>query len=711
MPYNSKMTSSATYRFFGTSLIAFCFAFLTQKQAFSQSVPQRFSYQAVIRDDANQLLNSQSVGIRLSILQGSATGTAVYVETHTASTSTNGLVSLQVGGGTVVSGALAQIDWASGPYFIKTETDPSGGTNYSITGTSQMLSVPYALFSANETPGPQGPAGATGPQGPAGQTGATGAQGPIGLTGPAGATGATGAQGPAGATGTAGTNGKNALIRTTPETAGTNCANGGVKIEAGLDVDGNGQLSDTEVNASQTKFLCNSTGYANGTVKNQIMYWNGSAWEKLNPGNSGNLLTICGDSLVWTNDGFCFSNLPVITTNPLNSLTSSSVISGGSISYDGGSNIIKRGVCWSAFPNPTIALSSKTEDGGGVGSFNSIVSNINPNTLYYLRSYATNIFGTSYGNQITFTTIGVSGSLATITTSNVEITGCCEINCGGVISADGGLVVTSRGVCWAIGTTPTIANFKTNDGSGGGNFFSKILNLLPNKTYFIRSYATNDAGTAYGLTFSFQTQPSGPNISDVDGNIYESVQIGTQIWMKKNLKVSRYRNGENIPTNLTDNQWQITSSGSFSIYNNDTSYNTIYGKLYNWYAVTDPRGICPVGWHIPTDNEWTVLENYLGGQAVAGGKLKSTGVIDSNSGLWYTPNQGATNITCFNGLPSGYRFGFGQFANIRANATFWSSTEYQNNNAWTRPLDYSDEDTNKSSYGKNYGFSVRCLKD
>ena len=213
MHHNSKMAACANYRFFGISLIAFCFAFMFQKQACAQSVPQRFSYQAVIRDDANQLLNNQSVGIRLSILQGSATGTAVYVETHTSSTSTNGLVSLQVGGGTVVSGAMAQIDWASGPYFIKTETDPSGGNNYSIAGSSQMLSVPYALFSANGTPGPQGPAGATGPQGPAGQTGATGPQGPIGLTGPAGATGQTGA------TGTAGSNGKNALIQTTPEAA------------------------------------------------------------------------------------------------------------------------------------------------------------------------------------------------------------------------------------------------------------------------------------------------------------------------------------------------------------------------------------------------------------------------------------------------------------------------------------------------------------
>ena len=129
MHHNFKMSSSANYRFFSISFIALFFVFMFQKQAFSQSVPQRFSYQAVIRDDVNQLLNNQSVGIRLSILQGGETGNAVYVETHIASTSSNGLVSLQVGGGTVVTGALAQIDWASGPYFIKTETDPAGGTN------------------------------------------------------------------------------------------------------------------------------------------------------------------------------------------------------------------------------------------------------------------------------------------------------------------------------------------------------------------------------------------------------------------------------------------------------------------------------------------------------------------------------------------------------------------------------------------------------
>ncbi len=148
--------------------------------------PQKFSYQAVIRNNSNSLVTSVPVGIQISILQGSQTGTAVYVETQTAITNVNGLVSLEIGSGIPVIGTFAGINWATGPYYIKTETDPLGGTAYTIVGTNELMSVPYALFSANGTPG------ATGPQGPIGPTGATGPQGPIGLTG------ATGPQGPAG---------------------------------------------------------------------------------------------------------------------------------------------------------------------------------------------------------------------------------------------------------------------------------------------------------------------------------------------------------------------------------------------------------------------------------------------------------------------------------------------------------------------------------
>jgi hypothetical protein len=171
--------------------------------AFAQA-PNKMSYQAVIRNSSDALVTNQAVGMRISILQGAANGTAVYVETQAPNTNANGLVSIEIGGGAAVSGSFAAIDWASGPYFIKTETDPAGGSNYSITGTSQLLSVPYAMYAANAgntTPGPQGPAGPQGEQGLQGLKGDKGDTGEPGLQGeqgPAGNDGAPGPQGPAG---------------------------------------------------------------------------------------------------------------------------------------------------------------------------------------------------------------------------------------------------------------------------------------------------------------------------------------------------------------------------------------------------------------------------------------------------------------------------------------------------------------------------------
>jgi hypothetical protein len=196
--------------------------------------PQKMSYQAVIRKSNNALVQSSPVGMKISILKGSATGTAMYVETQTATTNANGLVSLEIGTGTAITGTFAAINWATGPYFIKTETDPNGGTAYTIAGTNELMSVPYALFSASGNAGPQGPIGLTGPAGaqgiqgltgangltgpqgavgttgatgPIGLTGAVGPQGPIGLTGASGATGAVGPQGPIGLTGPTGSTG------------------------------------------------------------------------------------------------------------------------------------------------------------------------------------------------------------------------------------------------------------------------------------------------------------------------------------------------------------------------------------------------------------------------------------------------------------------------------------------------------------------------
>ena len=164
--------------------------------------PQKISFQAVVRNNNNQLVSNAAVGMRISVLQGSANGTATYVEMHNVTTNANGLATLEIGGGSVVSGTFAGINWANGPYFLKTESDPNGGTNYSVTTTTQLLSVPYALYAETSgTPGTPGPTGATGP------TGLTGATGAAGTNGTNGTNGATGAQGPTGAAGTNGTNG------------------------------------------------------------------------------------------------------------------------------------------------------------------------------------------------------------------------------------------------------------------------------------------------------------------------------------------------------------------------------------------------------------------------------------------------------------------------------------------------------------------------
>jgi hypothetical protein len=193
-----------------TIKIIFTVAFFAFLGGLSAQAPQKMSYQAVIRTSGNSLLLNTSVGMKISILQGSSSGTPVYVETQTPNTNGNGLVTLEIGTGNVVSGTFAGINWASGPYFIKTETDPAGGTNYSIQGTAELLSVPYALFAAGGTQGPAGPAGPAGPQGPAGATGLMGPAGPTGLvgaTGPAGPQGPAGPVGPAGATGSVGVTG------------------------------------------------------------------------------------------------------------------------------------------------------------------------------------------------------------------------------------------------------------------------------------------------------------------------------------------------------------------------------------------------------------------------------------------------------------------------------------------------------------------------
>lgn len=214
-----------------------------------------------------------------------------------------------------------------------------------------------------------------------------------------------------------------------------------------------------------------------------------------------------------------------------------------------------------------------------------------------------------------------------------------------------------------------------------------------------------------GITYLPET------VTDIQGNVYKEVAIGPQIWMAENLKTTVYRNGDPI-TNVTDNiPWENDTTGAYCYYNNDAANIPTFGMLYNWYAVHDSRNIAPVGWHVPTDAEWSALRSWLAGQYVAGGKLKSRGtlnVTDINATptpYWNTPNIAASDEVGFSALPGGYRYYGGVFGGVADAGYWWSSTQYDAGTAWCRYISNDSAELYSSYIAKGLGFSIRCIKD
>ena len=366
---------------------------------------------------------------------------------------------------------------------------------------------------------------------------------------------------------------------------------------------------------------------------------------------------------------------------------------------------------------------------------------LTPSTAFTYRVYSNNAVGNSltYSNELTLTTANVI-NLPTLTTSAVSSITQTTSSSGGNISSDGGTNITARGVCWSTSSNPTISlNTKTIDGTGLGAFTSNITGLIANTTYYVRAYATNSVGTAYGTELSFTTLQNstainvpGPNVTDIDGNIYASVTNCGLTFTKQNLNVSKYSDGTIIPQVTDATQWDNLTTGAWCYYNNTTANGTTYGKLYNWYAVAgiydsasaiNPalrKKLAPTGWHIPSDAEWNVLVNCLDPNAnvgsslsnVAGGKMKATGTIQAGNGFWENPNTGATNESGFTGLPGGIRTnGNANFQNIGLLGQWWSSSEYNASNAWIRFMNLNSSSALRASNSKIMGISVRCLKD
>jgi uncharacterized protein (TIGR02145 family) len=329
--------------------------------------------------------------------------------------------------------------------------------------------------------------------------------------------------------------------------------------------------------------------------------------------------------------------------------------------------------------------------------------------LYYFDGFANSYYsikelGCSVRCIVGEAAVAIPPTVTTTTASTIATT---TATTGGNITNDGGAAVTARGVVYSTSTNPIIAlTTKTADGTGTGTFVSNLTGLTANTTYYVRAYATNSVGTTYGNELSFTTitvvAPAG------------TVTIGNQTWTTTNLDVATYRDGTPIPQITDPTQWASLKTGAWCYYENNSANGTIYGKLYNWYAVagihdTDPttpnKTLAPSGFHIPSDAEWTTLTTFLGGESVAGGKMKATGTK-----LWSSPNTGSTNSSGFAGLPGGFRFS-GGFGDLGDNGWWWSASEYGTADAWCRNLYYYYGDAIKATFNKESGLSVRCLRD
>lgn len=424
---------------------------------------------------------------------------------------------------------------------------------------------------------------------------------------------------------------------------------------------------------------------------------------------TNNAGTAYGDQKQFTTDQEV--TLPSLTTASITDKTQTSAIGGGNVTSDGGGTVTARGVCWSTSSGPTTA-NSKTIDGGGTGTFTSSLTGLTASTFYYVRAYATNSAGTAYGNEVTFTTSGTA-NLPTVTTATASVFNFTNATCGGTVTNDGGATVTARGVCYNTTGTPVVTDSKTIDGSGTGTFTSTISGLDYGTRYYVRAYATNSAGTAYGDEKNFQTWNEVGTFTDSrDGHQYIWVKIKDQVWMHDNLAWLPGVSPSNVGSD---------ASGYYYVYGNEgtdvdaakaTESYTTYGVLYNWPAA---MASCPSGWHLPTDEEWKTLEKNLGmTESDANGTLwrnsGNVGMMLKSSTGWANNGNG-WNLSGFKALPGGHRDYSTGYLFQTTTGYFWTANEVNTEQAWFRGLYSGNMGVNRYYTYKRHGISVRCLKD
>ena len=518
--------------------------------------PTKINFQSVLRNTNGEVVSNSAVSLRISILSGTITGTAVYIETHAKTTDAGGLMSLQIGGGTVLSGVFGDINWGSSAHFIKLEADFSGGNSYVLLGTQELMSVPYALYASKTD-----------------------------------------------------TSVLNLTSRFSTKLSGTDTVSLSARINAKAPI-------------NNPTF----TGTVGGISKTMVGLGNVDNTSDAGKSISTATQTALDNKLNKTDTSTMLENYRTGLNNKVNVIDTSNMLS------------------------------------------------------KYLRKADTS----SLSDRIN----------AKLSRSVIPETPIIQR----------GHIMYWNGSSWVL----------LNPGTAG-----QVLKMSLDENP-VPVWGT-DATTFPAFS------PCGAPISDIDGNIYNTVLIGAQCWTKENLRVRRYNKGRSIPFDAiggsggSSSTWSNLTIGAHTIYANDStttpSNRTKYGYLYNWYAAkgiyttgtmtsTDTLNICPEGWHVPTDADWTTLTTELGGESVAGGKMKSIGTA-----YWSSQSAGTDNSSGFSALPGGYRIKDGSFNNLRNSAVFWRATEDNANNAWSSRLEYNSNNVSRNSYEKQYGASIRCLKD
>ncbi len=421
-------------------------------------------------------------------------------------------------------------------------------------------------------------------------------------------------------------------------------------------------------------------------------------------------------------------SVPTVTTSAPGTVGVTSAEVGGEVLEEGGSAVTERGIVWSESPDPSTG-DNQIPWGTGSGSFTLTIEDLDPETTYYYKAYATNSFGTGYGDQAQFTTDEVTFDLPTVVTGDVTDITFYSAVASGEVTDDGGGTVSEYGICWGTDPNPTVDDNKVYVGAGLESFTTEIKGLPQEEGFTVRAYAINEAGVAYGedvvfATLAYEAEP----LTDIEGNTYQVIPFikdGVVVaeFMAENLRTGTFDNGDEITEYFDSEEFaEADPDPAVAVYPHDQpeaegidsreEMIAAYGKLYNRAASDSEKGLCPAGWVVPSSDDMHEMRDYFtGDRETAGSYLKSTRTYPDEHPRWDSPNDDALDEIGFAGLPGGRVSASGaSFNALGTDGRWWLSDRNNDGRPRLRRLYHDDSAFGQLISSDPAGHSVRCMR-